>query len=100
MKNFNGFSTQEEYDYYLDLVKDIQESEDNYDRDTIMVSKDNYSGCIDINIDKYRISVWDSETVEIYSEDNWIDGGIVEIVSDIKFRMWNENFFYEEETEE
>lgn len=77
--NFNGFESEEQYLSIFDTLKEIQENNDTYDRDTLMVYKE--EDCIEFFIDDYIIQIWD-EDVEVYvNRENMrlVDNGIMNV---------------------
>ena len=78
-KNFNGFESEEQYLSIFDTLKDIQENNDTYDRDTIMVYKE--EDYIEFILDDYSIIIWD-EDVEVYinsEKKHLVDNGIMNV---------------------
>lgn len=81
-KNFNGFSSEEQYLQAFETIKEIVEDNDTYDRDTFMVYKeDEY---IAVFIDDYEIDIWDGDildgNIEIQTQEDIVDRGIIKIV--------------------
>ena len=77
--NFNGFDSQEAYEEALEILTDIRENNDNYDRDITSVTKE--EGFVELVIDDYSIQIWD-EDVEVYilnGKERLVDCGIMNI---------------------
>ena len=77
--NFNGFDSQEAYEEALEILTDIRENNDNYDRDITSVTKE--EGFVELVIDDYSIQIWD-EDVEVYilnGKERLVDRGIMNI---------------------
>ncbi len=79
-KNFNGFASEEQYLEAFEKIKNIQEGNDTYDRDTLMVTKeDNY---VEFILDNYSIRIWDENNVEVYilnEKEHLVDCGIMNV---------------------
>ena len=61
--NYNGFASQEAYEEALEILTEIRENNDNYDRDITSVNKE--EGFVELVLDDYSIQIWD-EDVEVY----------------------------------
>jgi len=79
-KNFNGFESEEQYLSIYNTLKDIQEKNDTYDRDTLMVYKEVYY--IEFYLDDYCIRIWGENNVEVYildEDEHLVDNGIINV---------------------
>ena len=79
-KNFNGFESEEQYLSIYNTLKDIQEKNDTYDRDTLMVYKEVYY--IEFYLDDYCIRIWGENNVEVYildEDEHLVDNGIMNV---------------------
>ena len=82
--NFNGFDSQEAYEEALEILTEIRESSDIYDRDINSVTKKD--DCVELVIDDYSIQIWD-EDVELYilnEKERLVDCGIMNVCSAIR----------------
>ena len=82
--NFNGFASQEAYEEALEILTDIRENNDIYDRDITSVTKK--EDCVELVIDDYSIQIWD-EDVELYilnGKQRSVDCGIMNVCSTIR----------------
>ena len=83
-KKFNGFASQEAYEEALEILTEIRESNDIYDRDITSVTKE--EGFVELVIDDYSIQIWD-EDVELYilnGKERLVDCGIMNVCSAIR----------------
>ena len=82
-KEFNGFASEKQYLEAFNGFKNIQETLDCYDRDTIALYR--YEGRLDFYLDYFRIIVLESGVeIEITEKDkNLVDSGIMLIASKI-----------------
>lgn len=81
--NYNGFASQEAYEEALEILTEIRESSDTYDRDITSVTKE--EGFVELVLDDYSIQIWD-EDVEVYilnGKERLVDSGIINICSAI-----------------
>lgn len=77
--NYNGFASQEAYEEALEILTEIKENNDNYDRDITSVTKE--EGFVELVLDDYSIQIWD-EDVEVYilnGKERLVDSGIINI---------------------
>ena len=79
-KKFNGFESEEQYLSIFNTLKEIQENNDTYNRDTMMVYKiDNY---IEFILDYYSINIFGEWNVEVCinrGKEGLVDNGIMNV---------------------
>ena len=81
--NFNGFASQEASEEALEILTEIRESNDIYDRDITSVTKK--EDCVELVLEDYCIQIWD-EDVEVYilnGKERLVDCGIINVCSAI-----------------
>lgn len=99
--NFNGFASEEQYLKAFEMLKNIQEGNDTYDRDTLMVYKeekyveffeDSFS-IVEFFLDSFSIRIW-GESVEVYildEKEHLVDNGIMNVCWTILQELRNGN---------
>ena len=88
-KNYNGFSTQEQYEKCLKKIEFIRGFYDEYDRNTIDVFKDGDK--LEICLDQYCIT-FSCGRVEIATKTEIVDNDIIDIACAVKKSIVNGEF--------
>lgn len=79
MKN-NGFSSEEQYLEAFEKIKNIQEANDTYDRDTIALYKE--EDYVELVVDEYNIQFWGEDIIEadiLNEKGTLVDNGIIKV---------------------